>query len=207
MAGRFRWKLDGVDIDPRRIKAQVIDANLLEFYSAASNIATELEKQIAQINANSSNRGVGFYGTRYNHPLEGAEVKIEEITPGKTIEVFVPSEGKGTPGYKFNILDQGSPGSGSQDQTFPIYGGNVTAAQTLGIGNITIQEPVAWYRGPVKGFAGRKILETVKNSKRDFNGKASKAQLARFFGSSLDPGPFSWHPQEVKIRMVQRKTK
>jgi hypothetical protein len=204
---RTRWVLDGVEINPRRIKAQIVEAYNKELFTAVGNIATQLERQIDKINANSSERGVGFLAVRYNQPLDGAEVKIEEIKENSVYEVFVPSEGKGSPGYKFNILDQGSPGSGGKPVTFPIYEGNLTKPNSLDLGNVTVSKPTRWHvNKPAKGFAGRRILETVKNKVRDLDKPVPKNILQRLLSYSPDDrNPFRFRPREVKVRMVQKK--
>lgn len=220
-----RWTLDGVDIDPRRIKLQIKAAMELELLNAVSAAANNLEKHISTLSNNSSNRGQGFLAVRYNAPLADAEVKVEELSGGESYEVFVPSEGKGTPGYKFNVLDQGSPGSSNPNQLFPVYKGTLTTEATfntagnfksgsLDLGNVTIRKPAFFYRGPQKGFKGRRIVETVvKETKNNFGtgsdeaaNMPSTAKLAR--SAKAKAGPFLFHidPHEVRISTRKRSS-
>lgn len=218
---KTRWKLDGVDIDPRRIKLQLLAAYGLELFNAVSAAANNLEDHLNQIKANTSNRGTGFYAVRYNNPMDGAKVEITELSESTSYEVHVPSKGRGTPGYRFNILDQGSPGSSNPNQTFPIYNGTLTTEATfnkagnfksgsldLDFGNVTVKKPTRWYHGPTKGFKGRRIIQTVVQETKeevgagDLDGQYLHPQIARLANTAKrDRGPFRWKidPNEVRI--------
>ena len=156
--------------------------------------------------------------------MDGAEVQIEELSEGQSYEVFVPSDGKGTPGYKFNILDQGSPGSSNPNQIFPIYGGTLTTEATfnkagsfksgsLDFGNVTVKQPTKWYRGPTKGFKGRRIIQTVlKETKTDIgssSGSSSNFLHPQVFGlasaAKRDRGPVRWKIDPNEVRLSTKK--
>lgn len=210
----INWKIDGVDVDPKLIKVQAKAAFDYEAMQAATKIAGAIDEQIAQLNANSSNRGVGFLAARYNKPFEDAYAVVEDLTSGSGSEfkIYVPSEGKGTPGYKFNVLDQGSPGS-DKEQTFPIYDGQLTnvGSVDLNVGNVQVKKPTKWYHGPSRGFPARNMLKAIKDNAKEIIKKPSKRRsnspvdnldrLMENAEAKRGPFRFKYDPTNVKVRM------
>lgn len=207
----INWQIYGVDIDPRVIKIQAKAAFEYEATMAAQKIANAIDEHIQKLNANSSNRGVGFLAVRYNNPFEDLHAIVEQ-TDDATFKIFVPSDGAGDGGYKFNVLDQGSPGSGGKPVTFPIYEGNLTSPDSLELGNVTLVKPTKWHvNKPAKGFPGRNILQTVKNEAKEIIRKPLKKSagpLARALDIlNYERGDFryKYDPTNLKVRMTKAR--
>lgn len=166
MANKTTWTLGGRKVNPRTLKAEFLEGFREEFLTDVAAVHQDLEDLIRRLNRRSSQRGVGFYAVRYNKPFEDAEVEVEEVNEG-TFRIRVKNEGKGSPGYKFNLLDAGIPErTSTKPMLFPAYDGNLTKpgdnSFLLNRSNVKVEKPVRWIATKhVKGAQPRKFYESI----------------------------------------------
>lgn len=198
----IKWRLNGQDVNPRKIKVEVLNAAENNVIAAASAVAKDLQELLDRLEANSSNRGVGFLAVRYNNPFDGARVEVDNPKPG-VYRVGVPSEGKGSGGYRFNLLDQGTPAKSSVDEvmTFPVTKGSSTKPGSLEVTPVEV-DPTRWVAiapgESVRGAAARNFLITINKERKDDN-----REIVAPLQAKITPWKFRINPKEIKSRVVR----
>lgn len=128
---RIKWALGGKPTTPQKIAAEIRDAYSETIAQTVSAIVGQTEDLLKRLDDRSTRRGRGFYAVRYNNPFDGAEVVVDEVVPDEKYLIYVEDEGRGSPGYKFNVLNSGIPARATASpMVFPVYSGNLTKAGT-----------------------------------------------------------------------------
>lgn len=204
---QINWTLQGKPVKPTTVKVELIESYEHELLRTTGAIVEEIDKLVENLDKRSTNRGRGFYAVRYNHPLQGLFAEVKKTKKG--YKVFVPVDGRGSPGYKFNLLDQGRPPITSVKlMKFPSYAGtlsksggdnsNVVNRSSVTVPNVTDTHGDWVATHHVDGITPRKFFEAILKKRQFKNPKAT-----RFAKINLKPPKFQWEPGTVDIKVTR----
>lgn len=203
---QINWTLQGKKVKPTTLKVELIESYEHELLRTTGVIVEELDKLVENLDRRSTNRGVGFYAVRYNHPLAGLFAEVKKIAKG--YKVFVPVNGKGSPGYKFNLLDQGRPPVSRVNlMKFPSYSGTLSKSagdtSVVNRARVTSPSPTAehgdWIAThQVAEITPRKFFEAILKKRQFKNPKATTSAKIK-----LKPPKFQWEPGIVDVKITR----
>lgn len=194
---KLNWTYGGRPIDPREIKAEILDSY--------ENVGSEAVKKLTQDTKNLvtrlKNRAAKDNPYALGNPFQGTEVETYEREPGVwRIRVI---------GDVFNLLDQGRPSitlvGKKHYMTFPRYRGTITSPNSSTVSTKQRSYPGGGW-GPNQGdwvstdkvseIAPRNFLaELIKNRESVKSTKKQTTKKSRF--------KWSFDPNEAYIKVVK----
>lgn len=206
----INWTLQGKKVNPRTIKAELVESFEYELVATATAVMDEIEDLIRRLQRRAAERGQGFLAVRYNNVFEDVFPVAEYNRAGNIIKIRVPDNTRG--GLIFNVLDAGRPAINGKKMSFPSYKGTVTSPNKLALNRTSVISPhpdpdvpnwiTTTHVDPIEPrhfFEG--ILQKRKAKPERFRPREIFDPLPEIFPKTVPR--FKWKEGDVKIRIVQ----